>query len=345
MAYYTQEPWASDPSIRQQAVKIAVVLVNLGTPDAPTPGAIRRYLAQFLADRRIIEAPRWLWYPILHGIVLRTRPKKVAHAYASIWTENGSPLLDLTTKLAAKVASQFNGRVIVTTAMRYGSPSLHNVLDSLKQQNVQKLLLLPMFPQYSASTTASIMDNVMEIFGQWRVLPDFRFISQYANEATYLDAIASQIKSHRDSNGSSDTLVFSFHGLPQQYVDAGDVYQEQCLDTAKGVADRLSLGETDWLCCFQSRFGPKQWLMPYTDETLKALPKQGVKSVDVICPGFAVDCLETVEEINIQNREFFLAAGGDRFHYIPALNDSDLHANVLSAIVNHNIQDWLNQGD
>lgn len=349
MAYYKQEPLRASSSDGKgnsnssNNKQFAVILVNLGTPDAATAKSIRRYLAEFLSDRRIIEAPRWLWYPILYGIILNTRPKKVAKAYAEIWTENGSPLLDYSLQLSQALNSQFDDHVTVTTAMRYGNPSLESVLDQLKHKNINKVLFLPLFPQYSASTTASIVDKISSIFTRWRVIPDYRIITNYCFDDAYINALVQQITNHWAQNGKADKLLFSFHGLPQQYIDAGDVYQSQCIDTATRVAKILELNKNDWVCCFQSRFGPKQWIQPYTDETLKQLPEQNIQSVDVICPGFAVDCLETIEEINIQNRDLYLQAGGKQFHYIPALNNSAEHIQLMRHLIEKNCTDWLHE--
>lgn len=340
MAFYQQEPLKPDSAL---ADLTAIVLVNLGTPDEPTPAAIKRYLAEFLSDPRIIEAPKWYWYPILYGIILNTRPRKVAKAYAEVWTENGSPLLDYSLKLASKLDKKYPNQITVTTAMRYGNPSMESVLNQLKKKNLKKLLVIPLFPQYSASTTASVIDKLSAIFGQWRVIPDFRVVTDYHANPYYTDAIASQLSEHWSTAGKPDKLMFSFHGLPQQYIDAGDVYQQQCLRTAEKIVEKFDLDENEWITCFQSRFGPKQWIQPYTDITLQKLASQGTKSVDIICPGFAVDCLETIEEINMQNRELFLNAGGSRFNYIPALNDSDAHITLLQQLISENAADWLTE--
>lgn len=319
----------------------AVLLVNLGTPEAPTASAVRRYLAEFLWDRRVVEIPRWIWWPILHGIVLRFRPRKSARAYAAIWTDKGSPLLQLTCELGEAVKAELEAGGIETAveiAMRYGRPAICERLEALKAAGMRRVVVLPLYPQYAAATTASIFDAVAATFSRWRHLPDLDFISDYHREVAYIDAIAGSIEAFWAQWGQSSMLLFSFHGLPQRCRELGDPYYDQCLTTAGLIAQTLSLDESKWRVVFQSRFGPSKWIGPYCVDTLRALPGEGIKDVDVICPGFAVDCLETLEEIAITNREVFLAAGGERYRYIPALNSRPEHAKALTGLVRRRLQ-------
>lgn len=317
------------------------MLVNLGTPAAPTAAAVRRYLAEFLADPRVIELPRWLWWPLLHGVILRVRPRRSARAYARVWTEQGSPLLVESRRLAERVAARFGERLAVRLAMRYGEPSLARVLRGLREHGLRQLLVLPLYPQYSATTTASVVDAVAAELRGWRWLPELRVIGDYAGDAGWLAAVAQSIRAHRAEHGSAERLLFSFHGLPQRYVDAGDPYQQQCQASAAAIAAALGLEPDAWSVSYQSRVGRERWLTPYTDATLRELPRRGVRSVQVVCPGFAVDCLETLEEIALEGRAAFLGAGGERFGYIPALNDADAHVTALSALIERHAGGWL----
>lgn len=309
--------------------KIGVLLTNLGTPDAPTPSAIRRYLTEFLWDRRIVEIPRPIWWLILHGIVLRTRPRHSAKLYQKIWTSEGSPLLTNSLRLMQALKKHINGNIIIALGMRYGNPSIPKALNELRQHNIDRLLILPLYPQYSATTTASTFDAVSNVLKSWRYIPDIKMISQYHTNPEYITSIANSIQQHHTTNH----LLFSFHGLPQRFVDAGDPYQQQCYITAQQVTEKLQLPKESWSLAFQSRFGKARWLQPYCDSTLRTLPAQGKKNLTVICPGFAVDCLETLEEIAIQNRDIFLQAGGENFKYIPALNDSASHVTMLANLI------------
>ena len=327
---------SSDHDHRQPA-RSGILLVNLGTPDAPDAAAIRRYLAEFLSDPRVIEMPRWLWKPILHGIILRLRPARIARAYRSIWTDQGSPLLSISRqqveKLRAHLQTAFSPPPVVALGMRYGKPSIADGLRELQAANVQHLLVLPLYPQYSASTTGSSFDALARELMHWRRIPALRLPADYHDHPAYIAALADSVQAFWQERFRPDLLLMSFHGLPRRYVDAGDPYHRQCLTSARLLAEKLGLEESQWRVSFQSRMGREEWLKPYTDETLKALPGEGKKSVQVICPGFAVDCLETLEEINVQNREWFLAAGGERFDYIPALNASDAHIGMLAEII------------
>jgi len=304
-----------------------ILIANLGTPDEPTATAVRRYLAEFLSDPRVIEMPRIIWWPILHGIILRTRPRRSAHAYAKIWTDNGSPLLDITRNQAGAIqeglTNQVGGPVRVEVAMRYGNPSIPYALDRLKQAGIQRLLVFPLYPQYSAATTASTIDAVTSVLRTWRWLPELRVINHYHDDPGYINALVESIRNHWASGDKAEKLLFSFHGLPKKYFNEGDPYYCECMKTARLIAEHLELKDKEWQVTFQSRFGLQEWLQPYTDKTLIRWGKSGIGSVEVICPGFSADCLETLEEINIQNRKFFIDSGGKRYAYIPALNYDD----------------------
>ncbi|MGD8812193.1 MAG: ferrochelatase, partial [Thioalkalispiraceae bacterium] len=314
-----------------------ILLVNLGTPDAPTTDAVRKYLAEFLSDKRVIEIPAPIWKLILHGIILRVRPKKVAHAYETIWQATGSPLLSITlaqgAALETPLTQMFKGTVNIAVAMRYGKPSIANGLNELKKAGARRLIVLPLYPQYSATTTATVFDAVADELKTWRWLPDLRYISHYHDHPAYVDALANSIRAHQAEQGVAEKLLFSFHGLPKRNLELGDPYFCECHKTARLVAERLELDKEQWQLTFQSRFGKAEWLQPYTDKTLESWGKQGIKHVQVICPGFAADCLETLEEINMQNRDIFLAAGGQQFSYIPALNDHPDHIHLLSQLI------------
>ena len=332
----------------EQQGTTGILLINLGTPDNPKPAAIRRYLAEFLSDPRVIEYPRWLWKLILHGIILRIRPGKVSHAYQSIWTENGSPLMHFTqqqTELVKQsLASQVKGKLEVTFGMRYGNPSIAHALRKLHDANIERLIILPLYPQYSATTSASSFDAVAKELSSWRRVPSLRMIMQYYDHPGYIRSLANSITHFRQIKGSADTLLFSFHGLPKRYLLAGDPYFCQCHKTARLVADQLGLAEQQWKISFQSRVGREEWLKPYTDKILVELAKQS-RSVQIICPGFSSDCLETLEEINMQNRELFINNGGTDYDYIPALNDSQNHIDFLSQLLRDEASEWFNIED
>ncbi|MCC1497821.1 ferrochelatase [Alcanivorax sp. 1008] len=327
-----------------QPSRVGLLITNLGTPDAPTTPALRRYLAEFLSDPRVVEVPRLLWMLILHGIILRVRPRRSAHAYQSVWTDAGSPLMLHTVAqrdaLRAALKPKWGDDLIVECAMRYGNPSITSVLESMQQQGVRQLLVLPLYPQYSAATTASTFDALAADFSQRRWLPDLRFISHYHDFSPYIEALASQVESHWAQHGQPDKLVLSYHGVPQRYLDNGDPYHCECHKTSRLLAERLGLSKDQYITTFQSRFGREEWLKPYTDETLKSLPGQGVKHVQVVCPGFSSDCLETIEEVDIENREYFMAAGGEKFHYIPALNALPSHIQALQALIEQELCGW-----
>lgn len=331
-------------SAEHQQSKIGVLITNLGTPDEPTPKAVRKYLAEFLWDPRVVEIPRPLWWLILNGFVLRTRPKRSAKAYQKIWTDEGSPLLNNTKKqhqaLQKIIHNKYPEKVAVAYAMRYGQPSIASALAKFRAANVSKILVLPLYPQYSAATTASTFDAINKQLRQYRFVPEIRTIHQYADDTAYINALVQSIKQQWQTHGQNDVLLFSYHGLPQKFFEQGDPYYCYCSKTTRLVTEVLGLKEDQWRMTFQSRFGAAKWLQPYTDKTLIELAKQG-KSVDVICPGFAADCLETLEEINIRNRELFESNGGKQFSYIPALNDNDDHISCLADIVEKNLQGWV----
>lgn len=336
--------YSPDQSVTDVKARTGVVLVNLGTPDAPDAGAVRRYLAEFLWDPRVVEAPRWLWWLALHGFILRFRPGRVAKAYQAVWTEKGSPLLAISKQQGERMQSVLNDSssipIDVAIAMRYGNPSIASVLKIMADRGVQKLLVLPMYPQYSATTTASVYDAVFEAMKTWRQVPELRLIRDYHDDAGYLDALRQSVEAYWRQHGRADRFLISFHGIPKRYVVAGDSYHSECLATGQSLATALDLKEDEFAVTFQSRFGREEWLQPYTDHTLKQWGSEGVKSVQVICPGFSADCLETLEEIAEENRNYFLAAGGESFAYIPALNASELHINALSELVLKQMQGW-----
>ncbi len=324
------------------SAKTAALLVNLGTPDAPTATAVRRYLAEFLSDPRVIDYPRWLWLPILYGIVLRIRPRRSAHAYSTIWMPEGSPLLVQSRALTEKVGHACADLGIrVELAMRYGNPSIPSVLERLIADGVRRLIILPLYPQYSATSTATAFDGVHAALARTRHLPELRTVSDYHAVPAYIDALARSVRRYWEANGRADRLLLSFHGIPERYVRLGDPYADQCRETAALLRDRLDLTESELLLTFQSRVGREAWLSPYTDIALGELPKQGVKNIQVMCPGFAVDCLETLEEIAIRGKEQFLAGGGERFDYIPALNDGADHVALMRSLIEHHTRGWI----
>jgi ferrochelatase len=312
----------------QKTPETAVVLVNLGTPSAPTPRAVRRYLGEFLMDPRVVALPRWLWGPLLHLVILPLRSPRVARKYAEIWMEGGSPLAVYTRRLAQAVQQRMP-QARVVHAMRYGSPSIPEVFAQLRSERIGRVIVLPLYPQYSTTTTASVDDLVRRT----RSMPTVS-IRDYHRDPRWVQAIADSIRAHWAANGRGDRLVFSFHGLPQRLVDAGDPYATQCEAGVAAIAQALALQPGDYRLTYQSRFGREQWLEPATVDVLGALAREGVRKVDVVCPGFAVDCLETLEEIAMQNAEVFRAAGGDALRYIPCLNDAPAHADVLAALAN-----------
>ena len=337
-------PFTKEPDFNHgQAPRTAVLFCNLGTPDAPTPAAVRRYLAEFLSDHRVVEIPRLLWMLILHGIILRFRPAKSAAKYASVWTAEGSPLKLWTEKQAKLLQGwlgQRNHQVKVRYAMRYGSTSITSQLDALKAEGVTRILIVPAYPQYSGTTTASVFDAVYVWAQKCRALPEFRFINHYHDDPGYIVALAASIKRHWQKHGKPDQLVMSFHGVPERTLQLGDPYHCECFKTARLVAEELGLPKDQYKVTFQSRLGRAKWLEPYTEPTLIAMAKAGVGRVDVICPGFTSDCLETLEEINMEAREAFLHAGGKTFHYIPCLNDDPEWITALCNVTQQHLSGW-----
>ncbi|MBN3054868.1 ferrochelatase [Pectobacterium brasiliense] len=312
--------------------KYGVLMVNLGTPDAPTPQAVRRYLAEFLSDRRVVDTPRLLWWPLLRGIILPTRSPRVAKLYQSVWMEEGSPLLVISRRQQQALAARMP-ETPVELGMSYGSPSLRSALDKLLAQGVTQLVVLPMYPQYSCSTTAAVWDGLAAQLRDNRQLPAIRFIRDYAEHPAYIAALKHRVEQSFAEHGEPDRLVISYHGIPVRYANEGDDYPQRCRATTEALIAALGLPEGKIMMTFQSRFGREPWLTPYTDETMQGLPAQGIKHIQIMCPGFAADCLETLEEIQEQNREIFLHAGGEAFHYIPALNDDPLHIELLEQLV------------
>ncbi len=323
---------------------IGLLVVNLGTPDDPSPTSVRRYLKQFLWDPRVVEQPRWLWWLILNLIILRFRPAKSAAAYRKIWTEDGSPLLLFSQSIADGLAGKLQGDdkvpVVAELGMSYGSPSIPDALERLRKQNVRRLVVLPLYPQYSATTTGTVFDAVTSALSRQRWVPEFRFINQYADRPRLIEALADSVRAHWQEHGRGERLLFSFHGIPQRYFRAGDPYHCQCQKTARLVADALELKDSEWFVSFQSRVGREPWLMPYTDYTLEDWGAEKLGNIDVICPGFAVDCLETLEEIALENGELFVEAGGGNLRYIPSLNDSEAQIDVLGELVVEHISGW-----
>ena len=313
----------------------AVVVVNLGTPEAPDARGVRRYLAEFLGDPRVVQIPRILWLPLLHGVILPLRASRVAGKYREIWMDEGSPLARHTRRLAEEMQARLPG-IRVVDAMRYGKPSLADALQTLREDGIARILVLPLYPQYSTTTTASVEDVVARA----DAAPSMRVIRDYATHAGWVDAIADSIRAHWQAHGRGERLLFSMHGIPQRLVDGGDPYESQCKASVAAIAQALSLGEDDYRLTFQSRFGRERWLLPATDATLRELARDGVRHVDVVCPGFAVDCLETLEEIAMQNAELFREHGGQSLRYIPCLNDSPAHADALAALVTETLDAW-----
>lgn len=323
---------------------LGVLITNLGTPTAPTTKAVRKYLAEFLWDPRVVEIPRPLWWLILHGIILPTYSSKSAKAYAKVWTDEGSPLLVISKKqrsaLQIALDGTLPGKVRVELAMRYGEPSIPTALNALRASHARRILVLPLYPQYSASTTASTFDAIAQEFKHLRWLPELRMVNQYAAQPEYIDTCVEQIQTHWQKKQRSQKLLFSFHGLPKRNLLLGDPYHCECQLSARLIAEKLALKETEWEIAFQSRFGKAEWLQPYTVQRLSTLPSEGIKSIDVFCPGFSADCLETLEEMDIQNHKIFLQNGGESFNYIPALNAEPSHIEALVKIILQHTQGW-----
>jgi ferrochelatase len=340
-------PFSPEPAFKHgQTPKTAVLYCNLGTPDEPTPAAVRRYLAEFLSDARVVEIPKLLWLLILHGIILRTRPAQSAAKYASIWTREGSPL-KLWTEKQAKLLQGWLGErghsVVVRYAMRYGNPSIASQLDSLKAEGATRVLILPAYPQYSATSTASVLDAVYAWAAKTRLIPELRFVNRYHDHPGYIRALASSIQRYWQQHGRPNKLLMSFHGVPERTLQLGDPYHCECQKTARLLAEELHLTPEQWCLSFQSRLGRAKWLQPYTEPTLRALGKSGMSRVDVVCPGFTSDCLETLEEISMEGRQAFLTSGGKEFHYIPCLNDDPQWITALCELTQQHLSGWPTQ--
>jgi ferrochelatase len=324
---------------------IGILLTNLGTPDSPEPADVRRYLKEFLWDSRVVEVPRPIWWFVLNLIILNSRPKKSAEAYSKVWTDEGSPLLTISRRQEQALQVSLDCRndypIKVELAMRYGNPSIAEGLEKLRRAGARKILVLPLYPQYSATTTASTFDAVTAELKQWRWVPELRFINHYHDEQDYINVLAASIRGHWEQNGQPEKLVLSFHGIPKAYFHDGDPYYCECHKTSRLLADTLGLNEDQWVMTFQSRLGPKEWLTPYTDKTLKKLGKEGIKNVHIVCPGFSTDCLETLEEVAMENREYFFEAGGENYEYIPCLNDGAGHIEMLAGLVMRHLQGWI----
>jgi protoporphyrin/coproporphyrin ferrochelatase len=345
MTYQTEPPHTHGTPERT-----AVLLVNLGTPDAPTAQALRPYLKEFLSDPRVVEMPRAMWWPILNGVILNTRPKKSAAKYASIWMEEGSPLKVHTERQTVLLQGYLREKlgdvpVVVDYAMRYGQPSIPVVLRKLREQNCQRILLLPLYPQYAASTVATACDIVFDELKQMRNAPALRTVRHFHDDSRYIKAVAQSIRDYWTLHGQPDKLVMSFHGLPRFTLDKGDPYHCECQKSGRLIAEELGLKEDRYLIAFQSRFGRAEWLQPYTAATLKKLGKHKTKRVDVVCPGFVSDCLETLEEIAIEVRDEFLHAGGGEYHYIPCLNERPDWMHALADLAVDNLHGWLDKPD
>ncbi len=331
------------------ASRLGILLVNLGTPDDTSTRSVRRYLNQFLSDPRVVEVPRALWWLILHGVILRFRPSRTAEAYKTVWDpETGSPLLSIGLKQTEQLRQHLQTTLPdtrVSLAMRYGNPSIEDTLAEFREAGVRRMLVLPLYPQYSGSTVASVFDEVTRQMTKIRWIPETRFINQYFDHPGYIKALAESVRASWQQNGNPQRLVMSFHGIPQRYRNSGDPYFCQCQATARLLAESLQLDSTQYQVVFQSRFGREPWLQPYCDKTMETLPSEGIKHIDLICPGFSADCLETIEEINVENREIFMHAGGEKFNYIEALNDRPAHIQSLADVVHQHISGWPESGN
>jgi len=341
MAYYLNEP----PYQHGDPLRVGILLVNLGTPEAPTGKALRPYLKQFLSDRRVVEIPRIIWWLILNGIILNIRPRKSAEKYAQIWTDEGSPLYVHTRNqanlLQGYLSTRINSPYAVEFAMRYGNPSVASAIQKLKARNCNRILVMPLYPQYAASSSASAMDDVWRTLLRTRNVPAIRTIRNYHDHPAYIAALAESVRQHWAQNGKPEKLIMSFHGVPRYTLDKGDPYHCECQKTGRLLAEALQLDKAQYMVCFQSRFGKAEWLKPYLAPTLEELGKQKLKRIDVICPGFSSDCLETLEEIAMEGKETFQHNGGGEYHYIPALNERDRWIHALTDIALENLQGWV----
>lgn len=338
----------SKQNAHNQSCKIGVIITNLGTPSAPTKNALKTYLREFLSDPRVVELPRWLWTLILEGVILNLRPRRSAKAYAKVWTADGSPLDSIMRSLTAKLVDQMHvpvhaSNLRIDYAMRYGKPSIEDVVLEMQADGVQRIIALPLYPQYSASTTASTFDEFARVFAKMRWQPSLDFLPPYYDNPDFVTTIAQSIQSYRAQNGAGQLLLFSYHGLPQRYLHKGDPYHCQCLKTSRLVQAALNLPDAQVRTFFQSRFGREPWLQPYLTPSLTELGKQGFKNIDIICPGFSIDCLETLEEIKMEAQQTFVDAGGETLNYIPCLNSSEEHIELLVSLLNPSIKHHLQQ--
>ncbi|MEM9290460.1 MAG: ferrochelatase [Acidobacteriota bacterium] len=328
---------------------VGILLTNLGTPDSPTFKGLWWYLREFLSDRRVIELPRIFWLPLLYLVILNTRPQKSAEAYRSVWTDEGSPLLVITRKqgegVEARLRKHISSPLHVAIGMRYGNPSIAKGLKELAEKGCRRILVLPLYPQYSATTTGSTFDALAKELTQWRWVPELRTVSSYHDHPGYIDSLAASIRERWNAEGEPEKILYSFHGIPKRYFLGGDPYHCQCLKTARLVSEKLGLEKDRWVVSFQSLFGKEEWIKPYTDATITALAKGGLKSLDVACPGFSADCLETIEEIDEENREYFEENGGEHFRYIAALNDRSDHLDALTNVALRHLKGWVAEGD
>jgi ferrochelatase len=334
-----------EPSFRHdQPARVGILLINLGTPDAPTASALRRYLKEFLSDRRVVEIPRAVWWLILNGIILNTRPAKSAAKYASIWQADGSPLKVHTERLSQRLGEELAGRgmadVVVDYAMRYGQPSVASVIRKLREQGCDRLLVLPLYPQYAASSAGTALDAVHRVMLTSRNTPDLRTLRHYHDHPGYIGALKQSVEAYWAEHGRPDVLLMSFHGIPKRSLDLGDPYHCECLKTGRLLAEALGLTKEQYRIAFQSRFGKAEWLQPYTAATLHELGQEKTRRVDAICPGFAADCLETLEEIAMEGKADFLKAGGGEYHYIPALNTRPTWVSALADIALEQLSGW-----
>ncbi len=337
--------YLSSPDFRHDgAERIGVLLANSGTPDSSSVHDVRRFLAQFLSDPRVIELPRALWLPVLHGLILRTRPRKSAAKYRKIWTSEGSPLAVLSRELRTKLTGTIAERVLapfsLELGMLYSRPTIGEALQRLRSVGAQRILVVPLFPQYCGASTGSVYDQVASELMRWRWLPELRFVCEYHDYPGYIEALRASVEQHWQMHGRTRHLLVSFHGVPERYFHEGDPYYCKCQKTARLLADELMLKEDEWSVSFQSRVGPARWLQPYTSEVVQQLPARGVRELTVVCPGFALDCLETLEEINIEYRQRFLEARGRTFEYVPALNARIEHARFLAELIAQHCQGW-----
>ncbi len=337
--------YVSSPDFQHDgAERIGILLVNSGTPEAPTAAAVRRFLRRFLSDPRVVELPRLLWLPLLYGVILPLRPARIAPRYRRIWSEAGSPLRalceQLRKELSAALARQVLAPLSVELGMLYSPPSVREALGRLRASGAQRILVVPLFPQSCGATTGAVYDQVSAELSTWRWLPELRMVAEYHDHPGYIEALRESVTGHWSRAGRTSHLLMSFHGIPERYFRQGDPYFCKCQKTARLLADELMLRESEWSVTFQSRFGPSGWLKPYTREVLEGLPARGLRTVTVVCPGFAVDCLETLEEIAIENRDAFLRAGGERFDYVPALNARASHAQCLAELIVEHVQGW-----